>query len=734
MAQKTEMSSKSSGQLKPVLDELKKQKKSDEPKLKRSPSPQEKIRTNDAISMVIAKLYVSTQKEQQINKQYRKEQADFNNKFKEDLIKTVKLTNASLKKTIEKSIKINEKILEENKTTNEKAQLFSEETEQEKNKSDQQRHEELIKAIKEGSEEKGSKAKKEKEGGFLGLLTGAAMFITKLFPSFGKFVTVIKGLYKLGEVVFKIARFILPLAKDLVMFLVRNPAVLAALGTLAAVVKMQNVTEEAKTNKEKEIANQLKSIEASSKDLAERGDVAALKKLQEQRDELKGKQVVIDVMENRPIEKSLSTKLAKENETYVEDKLYAAAQAGSKPAQDQLEKMDQERIRKEVGTKQTYNSKTYSPEGIEISDTGITYEEASKDAKQKIIKEREERFKKSETSRTEEMNFAEVVNKNFETIKKREGFRTKTYASAEGGTDTVGIGHKLTNDEAKAGGVYIKGQLVKVDRNTPLTEQQVLDLYYQDINKHMMGTRKIIGPDVFDKLPGNKQYALAELSFAGGPGLITPQLVKALKAGDMEKAEQVIRQTGRYYTKDKGTAQEKKVESPYHAKHADIRADMFAKGIPGDGRGTTQMVAATSTSSGSTETVTGLPSMAELEGINMSLMGEDASEKKPSIFGMLAGQLKDQLDLIEGFKTGEGAKELTDVLQSISPPLKTSAYNKTESERVALADGKNVGNILVNNAPTTVVNNGGGQPAQLAKAEVRASLPILEKVLYNYMT
>jgi GH24 family phage-related lysozyme (muramidase) len=168
----------------------------------------------------------------------------------------------------------------------------------------------------------------------------------------------------------------------------------------------------------------------------------------------------------------------------------------------------------------------------------------------------------------------EYVSMEFERKKAREGFRTTTYASPEGGTDTVGIGHKLSKKEQEAGGVFIGGRLVKVDRTTPMSEQQVKDLYIQDIMNHANGAKnqinKLAGQDVWSGLNPMQQYALMDLSFAGGPGLITKDLADAIKSGDMNRAAQLIQQKARTYRKNGVT-----VESAHHAKHADLRADIF---------------------------------------------------------------------------------------------------------------------------------------------------------------
>ena len=173
----------------------------------------------------------------------------------------------------------------------------------------------------------------------------------------------------------------------------------------------------------------------------------------------------------------------------------------------------------------------------------------------------------------------EYVDMEFERKKAREGFRTKAYASPEGGEDTVGIGHKLTPKEQELGGVFIGGKLVKVDRNTPLTNEQVRQLYQQDIANHAAAAKnklnKLAGEDVWNKLNPMQQYALMDLSFAGGSRMITQDLANAIKMNDMAKASQIIQQKGRTYTKN-GVV----IESKHHAKHADLRADIFRGNDP----------------------------------------------------------------------------------------------------------------------------------------------------------
>lgn len=178
--------------------------------------------------------------------------------------------------------------------------------------------------------------------------------------------------------------------------------------------------------------------------------------------------------------------------------------------------------------------------------------------------------------------------------RKREGVRQNPYKSAEGGTPTVGIGHKLTPEEMKAGGVFIDGKLVPLDLGgvkdpgssekgkKQLTKEQVEKLYEQDQMKMMGYVRDGIGKEAFDKLSPDQQWALTDLAFAMGPGFAKdPKLKKMIEAGDTKGVAEFIRTRARYYTKDG-----KKVKSQYHEKAAEGRADLYmgAGSITGGGQ------------------------------------------------------------------------------------------------------------------------------------------------------
>lgn len=193
-------------------------------------------------------------------------------------------------------------------------------------------------------------------------------------------------------------------------------------------------------------------------------------------------------------------------------------------------------------------------------------------------------------------------NKNIDFVtnrRKREGSRQNPYQSAEGGTPTVGIGHKLSEEEKKAGGVFIDGKLVPLDLGNvkgpgssekgkkQLTEEQVEKLYAQDQQKMMGYVRAGIGKEAFDKLSPDQQWALTDLAFAMGPGFAKdPKLKKMIESGDTKGVAEFIRSRGRYYTKDK-----KKIKSAQHEMAAEGRADLYAGGgsLTGGGGGQTML-------------------------------------------------------------------------------------------------------------------------------------------------
>lgn len=256
----------------------------------------------------------------------------------------------------------------------------------------------------------------------------------------------------------------------------------------------------------------------------------------------------------------------------------------------------------------------------------------------------------------------EYVDMEFERKKAREGFRNKAYASPEGGTDTIGIGHKKSKREQDEGGVFIGGQFIKADRNTPLTDQQVKDLYIQDIMKHAEGAKNRInslaGQDVWSGLNPMQQYALMDLSYAGGPKLITKDLADAIKSGDMDKAAQIIQQKARTYRKNGAT-----IESAHHAKHADLRANIFRGQDPMLSGGGATAVASTTPSQQSQPMST-----PQSGGLNLASLNNDVNKDREDAFSMIEKMLPKELNQV-GSSGGKTMNDLASKSSTMSPSM-----------------------------------------------------------------
>lgn len=114
-----------------------------------------------------------------------------------------------------------------------------------------------------------------------------------------------------------------------------------------------------------------------------------------------------------------------------------------------------------------------------------------------------------------------LVNKSFvELIKQEEnsikmGFNKVTqtwfsHVSLEGGTDTIGYGHKLTTLEDKQGAIIINGNKVSLSRG--LTDEQVDDLLLQDLSKHESIAKRHFGK-AWETMSRSVQLLAVEISF-----------------------------------------------------------------------------------------------------------------------------------------------------------------------------------------------------------------------------
>jgi len=128
--------------------------------------------------------------------------------------------------------------------------------------------------------------------------------------------------------------------------------------------------------------------------------------------------------------------------------------------------------------------------------------------------------------------------------------RWSPHASLEGGTGTLGYGHKLTAREAREGVVYIGGQPVALQRG--IDETQAQQLYQQDVQQ-AVGSLRASWPN-FDSLPRRYREVLTNISF--NVGRVSPQgwpsLNRAMQAGDDAGVRREMVTT---YTRPDGTKQ-----------------------------------------------------------------------------------------------------------------------------------------------------------------------------------
>jgi GH24 family phage-related lysozyme (muramidase) len=149
-------------------------------------------------------------------------------------------------------------------------------------------------------------------------------------------------------------------------------------------------------------------------------------------------------------------------------------------------------------------------------------------------------------------------------IERVEGYKTgkgKTpfrYESPEGGLDTVGLGHKLTQDEIDSNSVY------GFDLDT-LTKEQVKEIFREDLIKY----EKMLKSDLktnykeyemeqpidYDTLNQKQKEMFLDFTFNLGSLKSFPKFTEAVLKGDMATARKEYK---RYFENDKGEVKEVK--------------------------------------------------------------------------------------------------------------------------------------------------------------------------------
>ncbi len=116
-----------------------------------------------------------------------------------------------------------------------------------------------------------------------------------------------------------------------------------------------------------------------------------------------------------------------------------------------------------------------------------------------------------------------------------EGLKLKVYKD-QGGKDTIGVGHLITNAERKSGSITING--VKVPYKNGLTRQQALDLLAEDLKRFKEAVRNTISVEL------NPCQFATLVSFAFNVGIYAfkkSTLVKLLNKGRYDRVPNELR-------------------------------------------------------------------------------------------------------------------------------------------------------------------------------------------------
>jgi len=130
------------------------------------------------------------------------------------------------------------------------------------------------------------------------------------------------------------------------------------------------------------------------------------------------------------------------------------------------------------------------------------------------------------------MNFENPHKKGFD------GKVWKPHISAEGGTDTLGYGHKITEDEVGTGMIRIGTKYVPIDKG--LTDTQINQLFEQDWNKAHKDTNRIIDKFDLKEAPAKVKDILHEMIYQMGYLGVREfdDTLKSIKAGKYKEAAQ----------------------------------------------------------------------------------------------------------------------------------------------------------------------------------------------------
>ena len=738
-------------QLSSINETLKKQGSSE--KLKRTPSVQERVRTNDSMAMILAKVYAITKKEQEINKAYRKEQIETTKNFNESFIVTLKSTSDNIKKAIEKSVKVNEKLLEENKTIREEQKLFEEEKNEEAKALEERRHKELLEALK-GKKE--PEEKKEKENWLTKLL---GPVLSKLLTKLGKTIfnmlpggaqLLLRGLGQLGRIFVYAVETILP---RVISAALANPLTSLALAITGLSLK---------------IGSDYKEMEDKLKKAADAGDIETLKK---------ESQFYVDQINEQGGNISV--------DEFAKSRLKASKTPQAKSALEKMESKDEDFSSKlEYMQKQGYIIPRGDEKGLQSITEKKVFDPTTK--KEKIVKvekkELDEQLQKaseyaqknaeSRRSRSQSGNVplsGDVFKKYRETVGKSEGAaigydamygvysekQVEEYKQAETGGKRL---TQLTVDEAiavqnkrraKGGNTHAMGRyqfmdLVAAKEKAKLKGNELFNAETQDkmFDAYTKANAEVLSSNTKDPKTG-KVYGPVEvtpytLRLAHGVGALGAKvLLEAQKTNPNANPADLLGLTGTSRTSNPqlaGTDKKKVTVASYLGDTKQKVETAMGKPSPD-----TQLASA-DVSGASNEELNRLFTEFQQPG-GENLLGETATPEKKSIFGLIASELKSELEMLQGFTKGEGAKELQDVLEttksmfaeiapsSISPAL--SALTNVQKMNASLSGQAGSTNITTINQQQLAQGGGGGHTASIPGNIYDINNPSVQAALYG---
>lgn len=131
------------------------------------------------------------------------------------------------------------------------------------------------------------------------------------------------------------------------------------------------------------------------------------------------------------------------------------------------------------------------------------------------------------------MKFYMISAKGHEFLERLEGKRAKAYKDS-GGKLSIGIGHLITQSERSSGKIKIMGAGVKYSNG--LTNDQINDLFIQDISKHEGTVSLAIHDSAYKAWEQHQVDALVSFSFNIGSGAFNKStLAKYIESGEIGK-------------------------------------------------------------------------------------------------------------------------------------------------------------------------------------------------------